>query len=94
MPVMPFLIARAPVRKGSMGSLRRKAAVWEAPKVGSPGAWLKRLGPVFLDLGVMDFMVRMCWRETEGQRKRGGRMNRRGAGEGGMSAVDGCYLFT
>ena len=76
---MPFLMARAPVRRGRTCSLRSKAAVCEAPRTGSEGEALKRLG---LGIGLrMERIVRVCVvGRAEGQRKRGGRAKSRGVG--------------
>lgn len=65
---MPFLIARAPVLNGSIGSLRKNAAFWDEPSVGRFGPWLNLLGLP----GWMDLMVRKKWRGSDGHRKRGG----------------------
>jgi hypothetical protein len=75
---MPFLMARAPVRRGRTCSLRSKAAVCEAPRTGSEGEALKRLG---LGIGLrMERIVRVCVIGSDGQRKRGGRAKSRGVG--------------
>ena len=69
MPVMPFLIASAPVRKGNECSFRSSDAVREASSSGSLCPTLNLLGLV----GWMDLIARTHWRGTDGQRKRGGR---------------------
>ena len=80
-PVMPFLMASTPVRKGSIGSLRRNAAALDAPMVGSLGPLFQRLS---FTAGEMDRIVRRNRRDTEGQRKRGGTAKAELDGLGGI----------
>lgn len=88
---MPFLMARAPVRRGSVRSLRSKAAVWLLPSTGSEGEALKRLG---LGAGLsMLRIVRVCVDGSEGQRKRGGRAKSRRLGWRGGIAMCWMYMY-
>ena len=80
---MPFLIANAPVRSGKECSFRSKDAVRDDSSMGSLCPMLNLLGFV----GWMDLMVRTHWREMEGHKKRGGSVNIRFEGRGGMLMV-------
>ena len=88
---MPFLMARAPVRRGRTCSLRSKAAVCEAPRTGREGEALKRLG---LGIGLrIERIERVCVVGRDGQRKRGGRAKSRGVGwRGGIVVVGFCIV--
>lgn len=82
---MPFLIARAPVRRGRVRSLRSKAAVCEEPRTGREGEALKREG---LGTGLrMERIERVCViGSVDGQRNLGGWLKSRVVGwRGGMA---------
>ena len=80
---MPFFIARAPVRNGKLCSFRRSDAVRDASRSGNLWPMLNLLGFV----GWMDRMERTHWREIEGHKKRGGSVNIRFEGRGGILIV-------
>lgn len=73
---MPFLIPRAPVRNGRVKSLRARAAVEEAERMGSPAVcWLKRSGWERGGAVVQPYFTPrlvMRGRRDSGRRKEGG----------------------
>ena len=87
---MPFLVARAPVRRGIIGSFRKKAPVLELPSIGRPLPDWNRSNGVFWR-GWIVLMVRTKLRGTLGQRNLGGRLNSLIDGLGGM-LVDGALV--
>ncbi len=79
------------MRRGSVRSLRSKAAVWLLPSTGSEGEALKRLG---LGAGLsMLRIVRICVDGSDGQRKRGGRAKSRRLGWRGGIAMCGVDVY-
>ena len=81
--VIPFFVARAPVRRGIIGSFRRKAPVLELPSMGRPFPDWNRSNGVFCR-GWIVLMVRTKLRGTLGQRNLGGRLNSLIDGLGGI----------
>lgn len=80
---MPFLSTSAPVRSGVVYSFLARAAVFDAPRTGSPKPTLKRLGLGFLTKErIVRDQVRGSWRE--GSRNGGGRPEIGSDGLGGI----------